>query len=104
MKLSSFIFDYLGSMKKKLRWNIEKNNILINERNISFEKVAEKIKLGEIIDDIFNPNNEKYSNQKIFLIDIEHYIYLVPYIETEEEIFLKTIYPSRKFTKMYLGE
>jgi hypothetical protein len=43
-------------------------------------------------------------NQRSFVIDIDDYIYLVPYIENEEEIYLKTIYPSRKFTKIYLGE
>jgi len=90
-------------MKKLINWNEEKNIILKNERNIGFEIVAEKIRNGEIIDDIFHPNSDKYSNQRIFVIDIENYIYLVPYIENENEIFLKTIYPSRKFTKIYLG-
>ena len=90
-------------MKKLINWNEEKNIILKNERNIGFEIVAEKIRDGEIIDDIFHPNSDKYSNQRIFVIDIENYIYLVPYIENENEIFLKTIYPCRKFTKIYLG-
>ncbi|MEI6088850.1 MAG: toxin [bacterium] len=90
-------------MSKLLNWNAEKNIILINERKISFEQVAEKIISGDIIDDIYHPNSEKYFNQRIFVIEIESYIYLVPYIENEEGIFLKTIYPSRKFTKIYLG-
>lgn len=91
-------------MSKVLNWNQEKNLILKNERNITFETVAEKIIKGDIIDDIYHPNKDKYLNQRIFVIDIDDYIYLVPYIENKEEIYLKTIYPSRKFTKIYLGE
>jgi hypothetical protein len=89
---------------KIIKWNEEKNLLLQNDRNISFEIVAEKLKNGDIIDDIINPNNQKYSNQRIFVIEINAYIYFVPYIENENEIFLKSIYPSRKFTKIYLGE
>ncbi|MBM2814689.1 MAG: hypothetical protein HW421_1451 [Ignavibacteria bacterium] len=91
-------------MKKQINWSEEKNLILKQERHISFELVAEKIKNGDIIDDIIHPNSEKYYNQKIFVIEIDDYIYLVPYVEDENEIFLKTIYPSRNFTKIYLGE
>ncbi len=90
-------------MKKRLLWNIEKNALLVKERKVSFEEVADRIQSGNIIDDIFHPNSQKYSNQRIFVIEIDNYIYLVPYIENDEEIFLKTIYPSRKFTKIYLG-
>ena len=91
-------------MKKKLTWNEDKNAILKNERGIDFELISSKIVNGDIIDDIYHPNSEKYKNQRIFVIEIEDYIYLVPYIENDDEIFLKTIYPSRKFTKIYLGE
>jgi uncharacterized DUF497 family protein len=91
-------------MQKKLNWNDDKNTSLKKERNISFDEVAEKILIGEIFDDILHPNKEKYSNQRIFVIEIRKYIYLVPYIENTEEIFLKTIYPSRKFTNIYLGD
>ena len=91
-------------MRKKLNWNKDKNQNLKEERGVNFEDIASKIIRGDIIDDIFHPNSEKYSNQRIFVIEIDGYIYLVPYIENEDEIFLKTIYPSRKFTKIYLGE
>lgn len=89
---------------KIIKWNEDKNNLLKQDRNISFEMIAEKLKKGDIIDDIINPNNQKYSNQRIFVIEINAYIYFVPYFENENEIFLKTIYPSRKFTKIYLGD
>jgi hypothetical protein len=55
------------------------------------------------LDDIIHPNKTGYPNQRIFILRIEDYVYLVPYLETEEEVFLKTIIPSRKFTKKYLG-
>ncbi|OGU37842.1 MAG: toxin [Ignavibacteria bacterium GWB2_35_12] len=87
---------------KKLRWNKEKNEILKKKRNISFEVVADFISKGNIIDDIVHPNKTKFQNQKIFIVDVNNYIYLIPYIETKDEIFLKTIYPSRKFTQLYL--
>jgi hypothetical protein len=56
------------------------------------------------LDDIEHPNQEKYPNQFVFVIEINNYVYLVPYVENESETFLKTIIPSRKFTKKYLGE
>ena len=55
------------------------------------------------MDDIKHPNQKKYSGQRMMVLDIYEYIYLVPYVETENEIFLKTIIPSRKATKDYLG-
>ncbi|MBT8123993.1 MAG: hypothetical protein KJO81_04120 [Gammaproteobacteria bacterium] len=59
---------------------------------------------GEILDDVEHPNHEKYPGQRVFVLNIDQYIYLVPYVESKEEIFLKTIIPSRKATKAYLGE
>ena len=45
-----------------------------------------------------------YPNQKIFVLEIDNYVYLAPFVENEDEIFLKTIIPSRKFTKKYLKQ
>jgi hypothetical protein len=59
---------------------------------------------GGLLDDILHPNTEKYPHQRVFVVSIDDYVYLVPYVETEEEIFLKTAIPSRKATKQYLGE
>lgn len=84
-------------------WNSKKNRQLIKERAISFEKAVFYIENGGLLDDIVHPNTRKYPNQRVFLLHIEEYVYLVPYVESEDEIFLKTIIPSRKFTKMYLG-
>lgn len=80
-------------------WNREKNEKLIKERGVSFEMCLVRIESKDVLD-IFN--NANYPNQKIFVLEIERYVYLVPFVENENEIFLKTIIPSRKFTKKYL--
>jgi hypothetical protein len=57
----------------------------------------------KILDIIKHPNSKKYPDQKIFIIDIDDYCYLIPFVENNDEIFLKTIFPSRKYTKKYKG-
>jgi len=88
---------------KYFSWNNEKNRLLKTERNISFEEVVFHIERKEVLDIVEHPNQEKYEGQKIFIIKIHNYAYLVLFVESEEEIFLKTIIPSRKATKKYLG-
>jgi uncharacterized DUF497 family protein len=88
---------------KYYSWNPEKNNILKKERGVSFEDVVFHIEAGNEVDVLEHPNRERYSNQKISVVLIEGYAYLVPFVESEEEIFLKTIIPSRKATKRYAG-
>ena len=83
-------------------WNSEKNAQLIRERGISFERVIFHIERDEILDVVKHPNSSKYPNQRMFILDIGNYAYLVPFVETETEIFLKTIIPSRKATRKYL--
>lgn len=89
---------------KSINWNAEKNQQLINSRGISFEDVVYYLQQGTLVDDVEHPNSGKYSNQRVFVLNIDEYIYLVPYIEDSNEIFLKTIIPSRKATKQYLGD
>ena len=88
---------------KTIRYSLEKNELLKKQRNISFEDVILSINNGYLIDDIEHPNKEKYLNQNIFiiLIKIKNYVYLVPYIEDDNVIYLKTIIPSRKMNKKY---
>ena len=88
---------------KTIRYSLEKNEILKTTRDISFEDVILALELGYLLDDVEHPNKEKYPNQNIFiiLIQIKDYIYLVPYMEDEKSIFLKTIIPSRKMNKKY---
>jgi uncharacterized DUF497 family protein len=83
-------------------WNSKKNAQLIRERGISFERVIFHIERDEILDVIAHPNSSKYPNQRMFILDIGNYAYLVPFVETESEIFLKTIISSRKATRKYL--
>lgn len=83
-------------------WNIEKNNTLKESRNISFEIIVVQIENGNILDILEHPNKEKYGNQKIYVIDVNDYAYLVPFVQEDDKIFLKTIIPSRKATKKYL--
>ena len=83
-------------------WSSEKNAQLIQERGISFERVIFHIERDEILDVVKHPNPSKYPNQRMFILDIGNYAYLVPFVETETEIFLKTIIPSRKATRKYL--
>lgn len=87
---------------KLFSWNEEKNELLKKERQISFEDVVFHISEGFLLDVLENPNQEKYKGQKIFVVEIDDYAYLVPFVEDEREIFLKTIIPSRKATRMYL--
>jgi hypothetical protein len=62
------------------------------------------IERGEILDDYLHPNQKSYPEQRIMVISVADYVYLIPYVENEEELFLKTIIPSRKATQQYLGE
>ena len=89
---------------KPINWNPDKNRKLIEERNISFENIVFALQSGGLLDDIVHPNREQYPNQRVFVVSIDDYAYLVPYVENDEEIFLKTAIPSRKATKQYLGE
>ena len=89
---------------KPISWNAEKNALLKTERGISFEDVVFHIMAGDILDTVDHPNHERYPGQQIHVIAIEEYVYLIPVVESEEEVFLKTIIPSRKATKSYLGE
>ncbi len=84
-------------------WNVEKNAQLSAERGISFEEIVFYIENGGLLDEIAHPNALDYSHQRIFVVAVDNYVYLVPYVENDDEYFLKTIIPSRKFTKIYLG-
>jgi len=89
---------------KHYNWDPSKNEKLKAERNISFEEIVFHIGQGSEVDVFEHPNQERYPGQKISVVLIEGYAYLVPYVESETEIFLKTIIPSRKATKRYTRE
>lgn len=88
---------------KTFNWNNEKNIELKKKRKISFEDVLFYIERGLIIDIVENPNQDKYPGQKYFILEINEYVYYVPFVENDDEVFLKTIVPSRKYKKKYEG-
>jgi hypothetical protein len=81
----------------------EKNELLKSTRNIGFEEVIDCIQNGNILDNKIH-HNKMRSNQRIYIVNVNDYAYIVPYVIDEKnmKIFLKTIYPSRKYTKFYL--
>jgi len=83
-------------------WDTKKNEKLKAERDISFEDVLYYIERGNLLDIVEHPNQTRYQGQKIFVVAVKDYVYLVPFIEGEKEIVLKSIIPSRKATKHYL--
>jgi uncharacterized DUF497 family protein len=87
---------------KYFSWNNDKNEQVKRERGVSFEEVVFYIEKGQLLDIVEHPNQEKYAGQRLFIVNINNYVYLVPFVETASEIFLKTIMPSRKATQKYL--
>jgi len=83
---------------KYLNWNPEKNELLKCKRGLSFEEIAYLIESGQILGIEENPG---HSNQKIYIIEVDQYAVVVPFVETEEDIFLKTAFPSRKYSKYF---
>ena len=89
---------------KRFSWNAEKNETLRAERGISFEEVVFHIERGDLLEILEHPNRERFAHQKIFVVRIGDYAYLGPFMEDDESVFLKTIIPSRKATRKYLGK
>ena len=88
---------------KPIRWNAEKSLSLKAERDVSFEEVLSAISQGGLITVMDHPNRAKYGHQRMLVVAIRDYAYLVPFVESENEIFLKSIMPSRKATRDYLS-
>jgi len=87
---------------KVFRWDNEKNEELKKGRGVCFEQVVLLMEREDVLDTIEHPNQDKYPGQKVAIVKIENYIYLVPYVQERDEIFLKTIIPSRKATRKYV--
>ena len=88
---------------KIFRWNTEKNELLAKDRGITFEEIVEIIESGAKIIEVDHPNKKKYPNQRILIVDVRGYAYMVPFVQDGNDYFLKTIIPSRKATKKHLG-
>ena len=89
---------------KQFRWSATKNETLKRERGVSFELISVAIDLGGLIDILDHPNKQRYPNQRVLVVSNERYVYLVPFVEELDHYFLKTIIPSRKATRNYLGK
>ncbi len=85
----------------EIKWNETKNNELKKARGVSFEEVECEILNQRIIDIIEHPNKTMYPNQKMIIIKLKGYIHICPVVISDNEIFLKTIYPDRKYNKKY---
>jgi hypothetical protein len=88
---------------KPFRWNPDKNERLKAERGISFEEIVLAIEAGGLRDLLIHPNQRRYPGQVVLVVAFREYAYLVPSVEEEEHYFLKTIIPSRKAARDYLG-
>lgn len=87
---------------KVIEWSSEKSKLLKKIRGISFEDVINAFEEGRILDIVKHPNSEKYPNQEMYIIEINEYIYQIPFVKSDKKEFLKTIIPNRKATKKYL--
>jgi uncharacterized DUF497 family protein len=91
--------------KPNFEFSPDKNQQLIKERHISFEDIIAALSNNKLLDTIGHHNKTKYPNQEIYIIDINGYVYLVPFVKKDKHtVFLKTIVPSRKLIKKYLDK
>lgn len=91
-------------MPKQIRWDEGKNQLLILQRGVSFEDVLEELIQEKVLAKQVHPNKMKYPNQYIFVVCLNGYVCYVPFVENEDEIFLKTIIPSRELNKKFKGK
>ena len=89
---------------KYFDWDKNKNSLLKQKREVSFEEIVLALSNDKLLEVVEHPNKQKYPNQKMFIVEVRDYTYVVPFVEDEEKYFLKTIYPSRVATKKYLDK
>ena len=89
-------------MTKPFRWDPDKNELLIQGRGVSFEQVTVAVENGDLLQVVQHPNVTKYPRQRIMIVGIDDYAYLVPFVEELEYLFLKTIIPNRKATREFI--
>lgn len=85
----------------KYVWDQQKNELLKRTRGICFRDVVELLNKKEVIGELPHHNPNKYPNQRIYILRINHYIYVIPYVRINNIVTLKTIYPSRKLNNHY---
>lgn len=91
--------------KQQYDFSAGKNQKLISERGISFEEVIAALNDDRLLDIIRHHNQVNYGHQQMYVVNIDNYVYLIPFVKKDENtVFLKTIFPSRKLTNCYLGK
>lgn len=90
------------NLHMEYRWNAIKDAALRGDRQVGFDDVVKSLSLGGLLATMPHPNIDKYPQQHIYVVEINGYAYLVPYVLESGSIFLKTIIPSRKATRLYL--
>jgi hypothetical protein len=89
---------------KPFKWSPDKNDLLRAERRISFEEITVAVEAGALLEVVPHPNPKKYPRQKIMVVEVFGYAYLVPFVEEDDHFFLKTIIPSRKATRDFIDQ
>jgi uncharacterized DUF497 family protein len=91
-------------MDEDYRWNEDKNEQLLRERGLSFEMVVEAINSGGLLNDGLHPDTVRYPHQRMYVVMVNGYVCMVPYVTDGDTAFLKTIFRNRKVNKFYVGE
>ena len=89
---------------KPFRGPPEKNDLLKQERGVSFEEITVAVEAGGLLEIVPHQNPAKYPRQKIMVVEVAGYAFLVPFVEEEDHFFLKTIIPSRKATRDFIAK
>ncbi len=94
---------YNADVGYSIRFDEKKNQLLKASRDVCFDGVVDAIEQNRLVGNIKHFKKDKYPNRYLFLVEVNNYIYIVPYLKDikKKELYLKTVYPSRKFTKMY---
>ena len=87
---------------KKIEYSKEKDEIIKKRHGISFRSIKHAVNKGNLLAIFDNPNQKRYPEQRLLLVKMNNYVYAVPFVEDDEKIFLKTVFPSRKYTKLFL--
>jgi uncharacterized DUF497 family protein len=89
---------------KPFRWDPTKSKALRERHGLGFEQVVVAIESGAVLATMPHPNLVRYPRQKIAIVRIDDYAFLVPFVEDEDHVFLKTIIPSRKATRDFISK
>ncbi len=89
---------------KPFRWSPAKNDLLKQEQGVSFEEITVAVEAGGLLEIVLHQNSAKYPRQKIMVVEVAGYAFLVPFVEEEDHFFLNTIIPSRKATRDFIAK